>query len=1108
MSESFEIETFLSVSVLARGKHLVFPVADPTMASLGTLEHCYLEQRLALGEHLRRADTRVISRFALSPRCEEREIFVSIPRADLPSTLQPVTPLGLRCVAIPHGGAMWVVVLSLGLTVFVERGESVDDRVASEVRRYAAALELDGGGWLDLVPPTDHRIEAFTVEVQRGAVAADRHVALKRKFLAAKQDQAALDVLRTVADPMHGERVRTLPPVIGRDKEVEMLDALLGGAERHSVLLVGEELVGKSAVVSAWLQRIHTRDEARFVFGTSGAQLIAGMSGLGQWQERVRRVFEAAERLDAIVVFESFRDLSTDRSGGDLDLASAIKPYVEQRRVRVLGEITPEGADLSRHQNPGFVAGFSPVRVAAQDRDAGRRALRARVEHASRHGASRPQLTADAIETVVELTDRYLPYRPFPGKAVRFFEELRDTVEREYVREARMLSPRDVYDLFSVQSGIPTFLLREDRRMDASAIRADFSRRLVGQEEAVRRVVETLCVVKAGLQPVNKPLASFLFVGPTGVGKTELARNLARFLFGTERRLIRFDMSEFSGPDAASRLISGHGVGEGRLTLKVRQEPFAVVLLDEMEKAHPTVFDLLLQLLGEARLTDTRGRTAYFNNAIVVMTSNLGTHDRSARIGLVGDPGTDDRYDREIERFFRPEFINRIDRTIPFSELTRENILHVTGLLLEQITARRGFAELGISLDVSPKAQQGLADLGFTPELGARALRRVLEDQVVSPVARMLGTLGARARNAKVRVATISEDGSKDEVLLRLSGERFVFEVLAGAGKSARQDLAGYRQVSELRRRIHRWTRLPTYEEIEERLGHLLTEMTAGAGEASMETSAVAEHGAEHHRLNSRWERFANARREVESLEELALVAILSGESLHAVDAEISTLADLVSTSLLRLLVGLRSQPRVWLRAQECDAGTLNRWLLPLMEEQERHGFRLSPRLYRDRELEMGNFGPCLDGAALRERLLQRERKVATAVVEVVGEDAGSLLALEAGLHRWETAGNPEHLRVDVVSFAPTLTEDDWHKIQPGRPPAASELRAQPAVRIYDRSGESVRVVPAKSGLDVELPGGDYWASWERVAVAHVLLLEAAGGWTSPSALLGSREAS
>ena len=236
------------------------------------------------------------------------------------------------------------------------------------------------------------------------------------------------------------------------------------------------------------------------------------------------------------------------------------------------------------------------------------------------------------VPTAVELARRYLPYRAFPGKAVRLLEELRvaHDAERDESGAGRVLGDAELYAAFSWATGIPIALLDDDRADRARRSRSpQLRRRMVGQDAAVRRVAEAICVAKARLAPADKPLAILLFVGPSGVGKTELARSVAAYLFGAPDKMVRLDMSEYTDPWAAERLFGGTVGDEGRLTAAVRSQPFGVVLLDEIEKAHPSVFDLLLQVLGEARLTDGRGRTTYFHNAIIVLTSNLGTRERA-----------------------------------------------------------------------------------------------------------------------------------------------------------------------------------------------------------------------------------------------------------------------------------------------------------------------------------------------------------------------------------------------------------------------------------------------------------------------------------------------
>ncbi|MEO1175179.1 MAG: hypothetical protein AAFX94_24455, partial [Myxococcota bacterium] len=309
------------------------------------------------------------------------------------------------------------------------------------------------------------------------------------------------------------------------------------------------------------------------------------------------------------------------------------------------------------------------------------------------------------------------------------------------------------------------------------------------------------------------------------------------------------------------------------------------------------------------------------------------------------------RYEQEIRRFFRPEFINRIDRVIPFATLAREDISRVLSIVLERIAGRRGFAELRLTLEVSEAAQAELASRGFTPEYGARALRRVLEDHVVSPLARMLGALGSRASHAVGRIALENEPQSaKGGVLLRVTESPFRYEFVSGRGKGTRRELAGFDRIADVRRRVQRWMELPALEEVQERLSQLLSELSSGSQDDT--TGSFAEMSSEHSMLSTRWKAFTDARQEVESLEELALVAILAGEAVGEIGEDLTVLEDVLGVSLLRLIVALRAQHRVTLRVQEFEAGTLNRWLFPLLEEKSRLGFRISVHVCRDEAMD------------------------------------------------------------------------------------------------------------------------------------------------------------
>jgi hypothetical protein len=430
-----------------------------------------------------------------------------------------------------------------------------------------------------------------------------------------------------------------------------------------------------------------------------------------------------------------------------------MKPYLERRDVRVVGEITPEGLRVLQERDRSFADLFHilPVREPS-DADTLRVLIGVQRRLEGRH---RCGFELDVLPAVIDLQRRYDRTAAFPGKAARMLTRLavkadadqqadtpRDSEKPDPFAPLSLVTRDGVLREFQAQSGLSLAFLDRRARLDRDEVLTSLRAQVVGQDEALEAAADVIGVAKARLNDPGRPLAAFLFLGPTGVGKTETAKAVARYLFGDADRLLRFDMNEYLNPGSAARLVGTFDQPEGLLTAAIRRQPFAVVLLDEIEKADPEVFDLLLQVLGEGRLTDALGRTADFTNALIILTSNLGVREAEAQVGFrEGSSAAAASYVKAAERFFRPEFFNRLDRVIPFRRLSREHTRRVAERLVNDVLHREGFRQRKCVLSVTPAALDRVIDAGYDPMLGARAMKRAVERQVTQPAATRLAAL-------------------------------------------------------------------------------------------------------------------------------------------------------------------------------------------------------------------------------------------------------------------------------------------------------------------------------------------------------------------------------
>ncbi|MDB5294153.1 MAG: ATP-dependent Clp protease ATP-binding subunit, partial [Phycisphaerales bacterium] len=480
-------------------------------------------------------------------------------------------------------------------------------------------------------------------------------------------------------------------PAYEVDALVARVAEALGGRSPRPVLLVGPAGVGKTAIVRELVRR---RDELGLagvpVWQTSGARLVAGQTGFGMWQERCVKLCREAAAARAVVhlgnLFELVEVGQADGSGPGI--GGFLKPYLLRGDLLAVAECTPEQLTLVERLDPHLVEAFAVVRAEEPTPAAAARIVARR---AADLGDGLVHLTPAGLDLTMRLHRRYAGYSALPARPLGFVGNLvRDAFAAHpdgFPTGRHEVGPADVTAAFARQTGLPRFLLDDALPLDLPATRATLAGRVIGQPAAVDLLADLIATVKAGLARPRRPVASLLFIGPTGVGKTEMAKALAAFFFGSADRMARFDMSEFGTAYDVQRLVGGVPGGaaatlgggsatgrgaaaEGLLTAKVREQPFAVVLLDEVEKAHPLLFDLLLQVLGEGRLTDAAGRVADFTNAVVVMTSNLGA-ERFGQAGFglreAGGAGGDAaaHFTEAVRDFLRPELFNRIDRIVP-----------------------------------------------------------------------------------------------------------------------------------------------------------------------------------------------------------------------------------------------------------------------------------------------------------------------------------------------------------------------------------------------------------------------------------------------------------
>ncbi len=1070
-------------------------VADPTLAAVRGVEAAARDEHIvALPTYLAESPAALMPRFAVSGEVSLEVVEVPVTLTWVPRQLQKTMPLGVPCVVIADGEARWVLAPLIGHVVWVGPGEDLHAEVAKDIGRILAAKETSPTELEDLIVGRPLRLEHVDITITRPERGAVSELGQKqRRAQDAKRRHDAKALLREV-----GNRVPLPDPdaFFGREAELGMLADVMTGTTRLSSVVIGAAGVGKSALIRAAVASKMT------VYATSSARIVAGQSFFGQWQERLAEVLDAAELLDAVLWFDDLIELLGGKDEGQ-DFAGVIRPYLDDRRVRLVCELHPDKARVAESRHIGFYSALHPVRLNPTSSAETLELLRSVVDRQARTEPHRPTLASDAIAPTLALVERYLPYRELPGKALRVVDDLRAWYEQRHATRRgaaadaqHRVQLADVYAAFAQRTGIPEFLLRDDTALKFASIKDTLARSVIGQDASIEAVAETICVVKARLQPDGKPLASFLFVGPTGVGKTEVAKTLAAFLFGHTDRLVRFDMSEFADPLAADRLIRGTDRDEGLLTRAVRRQPFAVILLDEIEKADTAVFDLLLQVLGEARLSDAKGKTAHFHNAIIIMTSNLGAADKKARLGLARGGKSDDAdyYRRQVTQRFRPELVNRLDRVVAFNALGADALRRVADLVVQKLARRSGLTARGAELTVSAPALDRLAADGTSLDLGARRLRRSLEHALMSPIAAKLSALGA-------------ETGSVD-VVVDVDGDGAVTIDYPKRSKTDdRAGSVGLNKLSDARLDMAKVIHSDDMAAIRDRLSYLQAQLAYGKKPKGRDKNdprhaaqLVAQHQ-EHHRLTEVLARLDAPYTDVCDAEELLLTAYVADEPLEPFLVAHEPLEQRFNAAHFHALLALQPQPKsIWLFIREYyNKPMLDDWLGGLLSAADTLGWKVSGHIDRDTllpdEQTVGpglTFGPLRDAPALRAWLSARESPGQALVLNVRGAGAAYVMALEDGLHRHNDGSDPNDswfMNATIMAYGDPPALVDWAKVvssSRAAPPKLAALAATRPLRVIDRDARKMRVPSAGA---VPYDAQHYWTHHTQWSLPALLQL-------------------
>lgn len=595
--------------------------------------------------------------------------------------------------------------------------------------------------------------------------------------------------------------------LFGLEKEFEQLSTALQGKNRNSVLVIAGAGRGKSALLREFCRQ---KDDLGLkkvrIWEVSAAQLLHRLSGMGGWEEYLGQMCTELRKSGDILYVTNFGELFEvgQYIGNSMSMGDYLRDYISRGDILIITECTPEQAAQIDLRSPGYLSLFTNIKIEDLTQDDILNIVNQKINQIAE--LKNTAIEEDAIQEILRLQQWYTPYSELPGKTIHFLSGIIADKQQD---DLKIIDKDAIFKRFCQETGMPEFMVNPNIQLNVNEMRAFFHKNIYGQKDAIETVLDLIMSIKAAVIRREKPLASLLFVGPTGVGKTELAKVLAQFMFGNRDKMIRFDMSEYRDISALMRLTGDSTGGEGLLTSLVRQEPFSVILFDELEKVNPSFYDLLLQVLGEGRLTDARGRVADFSSTIIIMTSNIGA--RSFQTGTIGFVETLDQKEAAVEHFvsevqahFRPELFNRLDQVIPFAPLEQTIVRKIIDREIKLVYKREGIRGRNIDLQITKDVLDLLAEKGYDARYGARFLQRAVQELLIIPLSQNLNLYEFDIPlEVKVYLMPEKEEGKEEKITfdIKIRDDVNVFEKVIYKKKKEELTVSEFvKQVTEFRR--------------------------------------------------------------------------------------------------------------------------------------------------------------------------------------------------------------------------------------------------------------------------------------------------------------------